>query len=68
MNPEAMKRLLHHLKLWSDRYQILFEQKNLTVSARPKRIIITSNYSIENCLKGDREEIPQAEAEDLRAI
>lgn len=34
----------HHLKLWADSYPFRGEVKNSTMMARPKTIVVTSNY------------------------
>lgn len=49
------KFLGHHLKIWSDRYAFKMEVKGSVLPLqRPKRIVITSNYSVDECFGSDR--------------
>lgn len=44
--------LAHHIKIWADRYRFTGEMKGSSRVIRPKLIVITSNYSIEECFEG----------------
>lgn len=46
MDPDHNK-LAYHLKLWTDKWSFTAEVKGGTRSLRPKKVIITSQYSIE---------------------
>lgn len=47
--------LAWHLKVWADRYPFNAETKGSSMFIRPKKIIITSNYSIDQCFKNDED-------------
>lgn len=42
----------HFMKIWSDRYKFRAEVKGGSIVIRPRKIVITSNYSIDECISG----------------
>lgn len=53
---DSGKYLGHHLKIWADRYPFKMEIKGSSLPLqRPKRIVITTNYSIEECFGRDEQ-------------
>ena len=47
--------LVSHLKQWADRYPFRAEMKGSSIMARPKKIIVTSNYSIDECFQNPQD-------------
>lgn len=44
----------HYLKLWADKWSFAAEKKGSTMQIRPKQIVVTSNYSIEELWGSDQ--------------
>lgn len=45
-------KLNHFIKIWADRYPFRGEYKGGSAMFRPKRIVVCSNYTIEECFTG----------------
>lgn len=50
--PEQCKYMVHFLKRWADRWVFSAETKGARIQARPQLIIVTSNYSPDDCFTG----------------
>lgn len=49
---------IHQLKKWGDVYPCRVEVKGSSRMIRPERIIVTSNYSIDDCFPDERDALP----------
>lgn len=53
LDPDVAQKLVHHIKLWADRYAFRAEVKGNSISIDPRfMFIVTSNYTIGECFKG----------------
>lgn len=58
-DPEAGKYLGRYLKIWADRYPFSPEIKGgILKQIRPKKIIVLSNYTIEECFERSQDRLP----------
>lgn len=51
VDPTYCEKMGHLFKVWTDRYVFRCEIKSSSKLIRPRKFIITSNYSIEECFK-----------------
>jgi len=51
----TVKNMTFLMKIWTDRWTFIGERKNGTMKLRPKKIVVTSNYTIEKCFGKDPE-------------
>ena len=59
MTPEAGKYLAHFIKIWADRYPFSPEIKGGQLKKiRPKKIIVLSNYTPEECFSNEQDLLP----------
>lgn len=59
MTPATGQWLAHYLKIWADRYPFSPEVKGSTLKKiRPRKIIVLSNYSIEECFPECQDALP----------
>lgn len=56
IDPENCKYIANHIKRWADRYPFTAEVKNGMRTFRPKRIVVTSNYQIEDCFSNPEDQ------------
>lgn len=65
-SPDTMKTSAHYYKQWIDEYPFNPEIKGSTINyIRPKFIIITSNYSLEQCFTDDNGILKREDYEPL---
>jgi len=54
VDPSHEKWIAHFLKMWGDHYPIQAEIKGGVIQVRPQRILVTSQYSIEQCFQDQK--------------
>lgn len=57
-SPHASKELVDLMKQWCDIWPFPAETKNGTTCIRPKKIIVTSNYTIQDCFGPSQDVLP----------
>lgn len=52
MTPEAIQFTYTHLLKWGDKFPHKIEAKGLTFNQKWDKLIVTSNYTIKDCIEG----------------
>lgn len=55
VTPTSFKELQQLLRRWCDKYTVHVEVKGGSMKVRPKKIVVTSNYKLEDMFKKDEE-------------
>lgn len=58
LGPKECQHLGAFMKEWCDRYEFNAETKGAMMRIRPKKIIVTSNYSIKECFPEEQDHLP----------
>jgi len=64
VDPDSCTHMTRYFKIWGDRYAFPVEIKGGSLIIRPKMVIITSNYTMEECFKN----LPDLEAMQRRYL
>jgi hypothetical protein len=58
VDPDVCFRMAHNFKVWADLYPFPVEIKGAAMTIRPKLIVVTSNYTIDQCFPDPRSHEP----------
>lgn len=56
VDPVMCERMAHWFKIWTDHYPFPCEIKGTVIQVRPETIIVTSNYSLEQCFPAQQDQ------------
>jgi len=51
VDPVCCERMAHMFKIWTDHYPFPCEVKNNVIQIRPRKVIVTSQYTIQECFQ-----------------
>lgn len=55
LHPDGAKYIVTHLKRWADRYPFRAEVKGATIFIRPRRIIVTTQYTMQELFPNEQD-------------